>query len=92
MFKDDLSYHKNATQSHTHRQDLVLFGAYRALDRDEKTCTRADDIGPNSSKKNVLWRVDLGGVFNIYSINILFRNYDGFGINLCSFIYYESKR
>uniref|UniRef100_A0A8W8NPB9 EGF-like domain-containing protein n=1 Tax=Magallana gigas TaxID=29159 RepID=A0A8W8NPB9_MAGGI len=27
----------------------------------------------------VWWKVDLGGVYNIYSINILFKNYDGSG-------------
>lgn len=28
------------------------------------------------------WKVDLGGVYNIYSINILFKKYDGYGMYL----------
>lgn len=35
------------------------------------------DIGLTSEYKTVWWKVDLGGVYNIYSINMLFRNYEG---------------
>ena len=52
------------------------------MDRDITTCMRADPIGFNSPYKKVWWRVDLGGVYNIYSVNILFKNYDGLGIVL----------
>lgn len=40
-------------------------------------------IGSNSPYKTVWWKVDLGGVYSIYSINVLFKNYDdgdGLGI------------
>lgn len=29
--------------------------------------------------KNILWQVDLDGVYNIYSITIMFKQYDGYG-------------
>lgn len=38
-------------------------------------------IGITSDDKMVWWKVDLGGVYNIYSINILFKNYDGYGMH-----------
>lgn len=41
---------------------------------------RTTDIGPTSVDKTVWWKVDFGGVYNIYSINILFKNYDGYGM------------
>lgn len=33
--------------------------------------------------KTVWWKVDLGGVYSIYSINIMFKQYDDNG--LCKF-------
>ncbi|XP_078329598.1 uncharacterized protein LOC111116561 [Crassostrea virginica] len=42
------------------------------------TCMRTDTIGGNSPYLAVWWKVDLGGVYNIYSVNILFKNYDGY--------------
>lgn len=50
-----------------------------AVDRDATTCMRADSIGQNSFYQTVWWKVDLGVVYSIYSVNILFKNYDGFG-------------
>ena len=41
---------------------------------------RTESIGQNNPYKTVWWKVDLGGVYNIYSVNILFKNYDGYGI------------
>ena len=40
-----------------------------------------DVIGRNSPNKTVWWMVDLGEVYNIYSVNIMFKNYDGYGMN-----------
>nr|XP_034338137.1 uncharacterized protein LOC117692884 [Crassostrea gigas] len=34
--------------------------------------------GLSTPDKTVWWKVDLGGVYNIYRINILFKNYDGY--------------
>lgn len=39
-------------------------------------------IGSTSVDKTVWWKVDLGGVYNMYSINILFKNYDGYGMQI----------
>lgn len=41
---------------------------------------RTYEIGRNSPDKTTWWKLDLGRVYNIYSIDILFKNYDGFGM------------
>nr|XP_022311771.1 multiple epidermal growth factor-like domains protein 10 isoform X1 [Crassostrea virginica] len=73
---DDLSYNKDASQSHT--LPGPGYGAENAVDGNKATCMRTKTIGPNSPEKTVWWKVDLGGVYNIYSVNILFKNYDGY--------------
>ena len=78
FFQDDLSYNKDASQSHT--ASGSGYGAEKAVDGNTATCMRTHAIGPNSPDKTVLWKVDLGGVYNIYSVNILFKNYDGEGM------------
>ena len=78
FFKDDLSYNKNASQSHT--APGTGYGAENAVDGNITTCMRTEVIGPNSPDKTVWWKVDLGGVYNIYSVNILFKNTPGYGI------------
>ena len=70
---------KVATQSTTAVGPTDAFRAGNAVDRDITTCMRTGDIGTNSQYKTVWWKVDLGGVYNIYSINILFKNYDNRG-------------
>ena len=77
---DDLSKNKVATQSTTAVSPTDVFVASKAVDRDITTCMRTILIGVNSPEKTVWWRVDLGGVYNIYSVNILFKNYNGYGI------------
>lgn len=37
-------------------------------------------IGPNTPYKHMWWKVDLGAVYNIKSIEILFKNYESFGM------------
>ena len=74
-----MSHKKDASQSHTFPGSV--YGAENAVDGNTATCTRTDHIGPNSPHKTVWWKVDLGGVFNIYSVNIMFKNYDGYGMN-----------
>ncbi|XP_078327570.1 uncharacterized protein LOC144623176 isoform X2 [Crassostrea virginica] len=41
---------------------------------------RTDEIGAGTyvPDKIMWWKVDLGGVYNIYSVNILFKNYDAY--------------
>nr|XP_022312350.1 multiple epidermal growth factor-like domains protein 6 isoform X2 [Crassostrea virginica] len=76
---DDLSFKKNATQSTVQvSKDKDLYKADNALDKDITTCMRTEPIGTNSPDKTVWWKVDLGGVHNIHSVNILFKNYDGY--------------
>ena len=76
---DDLSRQKTATQSTTFSGINDLYKASNAVDRDITTCMRTEQIGPTSPDRTVWWKVDLGGVYNIYSVNILFKNYGGFG-------------
>lgn len=80
LFKDDISYKKVATQLHT----SIFPGNYasNAVDRNPETCMRTLPIGTNSPDKTVWWKVDLGGVYSIHSINILFKNYNGYGVLL----------
>lgn len=40
---------------------------------------RTDGIGRKFPQKTMWWKVDLGGMYNIYSIQIMFKNYDKFG-------------
>ncbi|XP_078328155.1 uncharacterized protein LOC144623566 [Crassostrea virginica] len=78
---DDLSKNKVATQSETYAapgSDVHKYVAGNALDRDITTCMRTDAIGLTSPDKTVWWRVDLGGVYNIYSVNIQFKKYEGY--------------
>lgn len=78
-FSDDISYKKVATQSKTYAGPNLE--ASNAVDRNLATCMRTIVIGINSDDKMVWWKVDLGGVYNIYSINILFKKYDGDGMH-----------
>uniref|UniRef100_A0A8W8NWT5 Scavenger receptor class F member 2 n=2 Tax=Magallana gigas TaxID=29159 RepID=A0A8W8NWT5_MAGGI len=73
---DDISYKRVASQSHT----IIGLGneASNAVDRKTSTCMRTLPIGRNNPQKTVWWKVDLGGVYNIQSINMLFKNYDGY--------------
>uniref|UniRef100_A0A8W8NP79 Multiple epidermal growth factor-like domains 10 n=1 Tax=Magallana gigas TaxID=29159 RepID=A0A8W8NP79_MAGGI len=72
---DNLSYNKLATQSLTYVGPSS--GASNAVDGNIATCTRQFAIGLTSPHETVWWKVDLGDVYNIYSISILFKTYDG---------------
>lgn len=73
---DDISHNRIATQSHTYNNNA----ASRAVDGNPATCMQTDVIGVGTSFRynTVWWKVDLGGVYSIHSINIQFRNYDGY--------------
>lgn len=79
--KDDLSLNKVATQSHIYLG--IGYDANNAVDGNTATCMRTKAIGPNNPDKTVWWRVDLGGLRNIYSISVLFKNYNGTVITIC---------
>lgn len=74
LLLDDISYNKVATQSHTYTGGV--YEARFAVDRNT-----AKPIGLyRYPDRTVWWKVDLGRVYNIYSINILFKNYDNSGM------------
>lgn len=73
---EDISYNKSTSQSHSHTDKY--YGAGHAVDRNTLTCTSTYNIGLNSSHKTVRLTVDLGGIFNIYGINIQFKDYEGY--------------
>lgn len=73
---DEISLNKVATQSHTHKGDG--YSAHNAVDRNTSTCMRTRDIGTSSDDKTVWWKVALGGVYSIYSVTILFKDYRDF--------------
>lgn len=74
----DISFNKVATQSHTYPVGPYHV-ANNAVDGDIATCMRPDIIGIHALHKAVWWKVDVGGPRNIYSINILFKSYNGYG-------------
>ena len=77
-----MSQNKIATQSTTAAGPTDAFRASNAVDRDIKTCMRTDGIGLTNPDMAEWWKVDLGRAYNIYSVDILFKNYNGFGIVL----------
>lgn len=80
LLLDDLSVGKIAIQSHTYPFPGSLYSANNALDRKTDTCTRTRVIGDRYQYNTVWWIVDLGRVHNVYTIDILFKNYDGDGM------------
>lgn len=48
---------------------------------------RTDQIGNGTSNKITWWKVDLGAIYNIYSIDIFFKNYRGYGVYCLKFNY-----
>lgn len=94
LFADDLSFNAVATQSKTPNDPSNLYAANYAVDRNPTTCMRTDDIGHTATDKPQLhstwWKVDFGGTFNIYSINILFKKYINFGMYKFDSIQFES--
>lgn len=82
VLTDDLSFQAFASQSPvfpTPSSLSHLYKASNAVDRNTATCMRTDQIGPQSPHQSTWWKVDLGGVYNIYSIHILFKDYENFG-------------
>lgn len=73
-FTDDISYKKVITQSIKY-DSRPEYDPNNAADRIYTTCTRAPDIGLSSDFKSMWWKVDLGRVYNIHSVTIIFKNY-----------------
>lgn len=57
----------------------MRFDANNAVDGNLATCIRTHPIGTHAPDRTMWWKVDLGRAYNIYSINIMFKNYDGYG-------------
>lgn len=70
---DDLSKQKHATQSHTYPG--AFYNASNAVDGNPSTCMRTLPIGNTNPDKTAWWKVDLGGVYSIYGISIVFKDY-----------------
>lgn len=79
LFADDLSFNAVTSQSKILFDPLNMYVASHAVDRKTATCMRTVAIGNTADVKSTWWKVNLGGAFNIYSINILFKNYDNLG-------------
>lgn len=47
------------------------------VDGNTSTCLKQYEIGLNYAYKTVLWKVDFGGVYNIYNITNLFKTMMG---------------
>lgn len=64
-----------------------MYGARNAVDRNIETCIRTNEISSVQQKtpETAWWKVDLGGLCNIYSVNILFKSYDYEGMYLLVF-------
>lgn len=85
---DDLSFKAVASQSPITPDPHLQYEASNALDRNIATCMRTNDIGETAEHKSTWWKVDLGEVYSIYSINILFKNYYNFGMYLLCLNFY----
>lgn len=74
-----MSFYKHATQYPSY--DGQQYKAENAVDRNYTTCMRTHEVGHNSGYQTTWWKVDLGGIVNIYRIHILFKSYDKEGMN-----------
>lgn len=68
---------RKSLQSFTFPGPEETYRANNAVDRNVPSCMRTVDIGLRSTNKTVWWKVDLGGLYSLYSIDILFKSYQG---------------
>ncbi|XP_061185184.1 multiple epidermal growth factor-like domains protein 10 [Saccostrea echinata] len=76
----DLSHDKASSQTLTNPCTEPYFCgswyiASNAVDRNMSSCTRTGVIGGSSPDTSVWWRVDLGDIYSIHSIRILFKDF-----------------
>lgn len=83
----DLSFKKETNQWKTYAlkdpNAVSMYIPSRAVDRNASTCTRTENLGTGSLYEETWWTVDLGGYYSIYSVNIQFLNYEGYGTTFC---------
>ncbi|XP_056002467.1 multiple epidermal growth factor-like domains protein 10 isoform X2 [Ostrea edulis] len=73
---DDLSKGQNANQFPIWScKPSSICAANNAVDRIYSTCIGTDKIGPTSPEKTTWWFVNLGDVYSIYSVRILFKDH-----------------
>lgn len=77
IIDDDASFNKTSWQSTTHEGSQYY--AMNAVDRNITTCMRTRGIGRTTLLKRDWWKVDLGEIYNIYDVNIVFKSYDSYG-------------
>lgn len=66
--------------NHPHIQVTDFMLVMQLIETQQRVHMRTNNIGLTSPDKTVWWKVDLGGVYSIYSINLLFKSYDGYGM------------
>ena len=76
---------RNVSQSTTYPGRV--YDARYAVDKIVTTCARTEVIGTTSADKSVWWRMDLGVMSIVQRVNILFKNYDGYGKHTIQNIY-----
>ncbi|XP_061185178.1 multiple epidermal growth factor-like domains protein 10 [Saccostrea echinata] len=73
---DDLSAGKNASQGPTYLAWRPQFyAAVNAVDRNNSSCMRTREIGSASPYRETWWMVDLGDIYSVFKIRILFKGY-----------------
>lgn len=85
---DDLSFKAVASQYPITPDPHHQYVASNALDRNTTTCMRTNDIGTNAPYNTTWWKVDLGEVYSIFSINIMFKTYESYGMYLFCLNFY----
>ena len=75
----------NVSQSTTYPG--LVYDAQYAVDKDVTTCARTEVIGTTSADTSVWWRMDLGVMSIVQRVNIMFKNYDGYGKHTVPKIY-----
>lgn len=63
----------------------MRFDVNNVVDGNLVICMRICLIGINVFDCIMWWKVDFGRVYIIYSINILFKSYDGYGMVICNY-------
>lgn len=88
FYKDDLLFNKVVIQLYIYLG--IGYDVNNVVDGNIVMCMRIKVIGLNNFDKIVWWRVDFGGFRNIYSISVLFKNYNGYGdYNLFLKLYFK---
>lgn len=87
LFTENLSENKQTDQYRKIDTSICqLCASGGAVDGNTGTCMRTEDIGTTSNTDKTWWYVDMGGVYNVHNIRILFKDYSGYSKYACPFI------